>query len=155
MTSPNKLPYRKGVGIMPFNKSKKIFVGKRIDNQSTWQMPQGGLEDNESRIEAAKRELHEETGIRSIEIIKQSQKQHTYDLPDYLLGKLWKGKFKGQQQTWFLAKFLGQDKEINLQQKHPEFKEWKWVLIDELPDRIVSFKKALYQELVNEFKSFI
>ena len=118
-------------------------------------MPQGGLEDNESRIEAAKRELHEETGIRSIEIIKQSQKQYTYDLPDYLLGKLWKGKFKGQQQTWFLAKFLGQDKEINLQQKHPEFKEWKWVLIDELPDRIVSFKKALYQELVNEFKSFI
>jgi putative (di)nucleoside polyphosphate hydrolase len=155
MINLNKLPYRKGVGIMLFNKSKNIFVGKRIDNQSAWQMPQGGVDDNESPLEAAKRELHEETGIHSIEIIKQSHKQYTYDLPGYLLGKLWKGKFKGQQQTWFLAKFLGENKEIDLQQKHPEFKEWKWVLIDELPDLIVPFKKALYQELVNEFKSFI
>jgi putative (di)nucleoside polyphosphate hydrolase len=155
MSKLNKLPYRQGVGIMLANKEKKIFVGKRIDNRAAWQMPQGGVDQDENIVDAAKRELKEETGVSSIKIIKKSDKIYTYDLPDYLLGKIWKGRFKGQEQTWFLAQFLGEDDEINLDQKNAEFKKWKWVNIDELPDLIVPFKKELYQELVKEFKSFI
>ncbi len=155
MSKLNKLPYRQGVGIMLVNKEKKIFVGKRIDNRAAWQMPQGGVDQDENIVDAAKRELKEETGVSSIKIIKKSDKIYTYDLPDYLLGKIWKGRFKGQEQTWFLAQFLGEDDEINLDQKNAEFKKWKWVNIDELPDLIVPFKKELYQELVKEFKSFI
>ena len=137
------------------NKEKKIFVGKRIDNRAAWQMPQGGVDQDENIVDAAKRELKEETGVSSIKIIKKSDKIYTYDLPDYLLGKIWKGRFKGQEQTWFLAQFLGEDDEINLDQKNAEFKKWKWVNIDELPDLIVPFKKELYQELVKEFRPFI
>ena len=137
------------------NKEKKIFVGKRIDNRAAWQMPQGGVDQDENIVDAAKRELKEETGVSSIKIIKKSDKIYTYDLPDYLLGKIWKGRFKGQEQTWFLAQFLGEDDEINLDQKNAEFKKWKWVNINELPDLIVPFKKELYLELVKEFKSFI
>jgi putative (di)nucleoside polyphosphate hydrolase len=155
MSKLNKLPYRQGVGIMLVNKEKKIFVGKRIDNRAAWQMPQGGVDQDENIVDAAKRELKEETGVSSIKIIKKSDKIYTYDLPDYLLGKIWKGRFKGQEQTWFLAQFLGEDDEINLDQKNAEFKKWKWVNINELPDLIVPFKKELYQELVKEFKSFI
>ena len=155
MSKLNKLPYRQGVGIMLANKEKKIFVGKRIDNRAAWQMPQGGVDQDENIVDAAKRELKEETGVSSIKIIKKSDKIYTYDLPDYLLGKIWKGRFKGQKQTWFLAQFLGTDDEINLDQKNAEFKEWKWVGINELPDLIVPFKKNLYQELVKEFESFI
>jgi putative (di)nucleoside polyphosphate hydrolase len=155
MSKLNKLPYRQGVGIMLANKEKKIFVGKRIDNRAAWQMPQGGVDQDENIVDAAKRELKEETGVSSIKIIKKSDKIYTYDLPDYLLGKIWKGRFKGQEQTWFLAQFLGEDDEINLDQKNAEFKKWKWVNIDELPDLIVPFKKELYLELVKEFKSFI
>jgi putative (di)nucleoside polyphosphate hydrolase len=155
MSKLNKLPYRQGVGIMLVNKEKKIFVGKRIDNRAAWQMPQGGVDQDENIVDAAKRELKEETGVSSIKIIKKSDKIYTYDLPDYLLGKIWKGRFKGQEQTWFLAQFLGEDDEINLDQKNAEFKKWKWVNIDELPDLIVPFKKELYQELVKEFRPFI
>ena len=155
MSKLNKLPYRQGVGIMLAKKEKKIFVGKRIDNRAAWQMPQGGVDQDENIVDAAKRELKEETGVSSIKIIKKSDKIYTYDLPDYLLGKIWKGRFKGQEQTWFLAQFLGEDDEINLDQKNAEFKKWKWVNIDELPDLIVPFKKKLYQELVKEFRPFI
>ena len=155
MSKLNKLPYRQGVGIMLANKEKKIFVGKRIYNRAAWQMPQGGVDQDENIVDAAKRELKEETGVSSIKIIKKSDKIYTYDLPDYLLGKIWKGRFKGQEQTWFLAQFLGEDDEINLDQKNAEFKKWKWVNIDELPDLIVPFKKELYQELVKEFRPFI
>ena len=155
MSNMNKLPYRQGVGVMLVSKDKKIFVGKRIDNRSAWQMPQGGVDKEENLVDAAKRELKEETGISTIKIIKKSKKIYTYDLPNYLLGKIWKGKYKGQKQTWFLAEFLGKDNEIDLNQKNPEFKKWKWVDINELPDLIVPFKKELYQELVEEFKSFI
>jgi putative (di)nucleoside polyphosphate hydrolase len=155
MSKLNKLPYRQGVGIMLANKEKKIFVGKRIDNRAAWQMPQGGVDQDENIVDAAKRELKEETGVSSIKIIKKSDKIYTYDLPDYLLGKIWKGRFKGQEQTWFLAQFLGEDDEINLDQKNAEFKKWKWVNINELPDLIVPFKKELYQELVKEFRPFI
>jgi len=155
MSKLKELPYRNGVGIMLINNIKKIFVGKRIDNKSAWQMPQGGVDQDEDIVDAVKRELKEETGVSSIKIIKKSDKIYKYDLPDYLLGKTWKGRFKGQKQTWFLAQFLGTDDEINLDQKNAEFKEWKWVGINELPDLIVPFKKNLYQELVKEFESFI
>ena len=155
MSKLKELPYRNGVGNMLINDNKKIFVGKRIDNKSAWQMPQGGVDQDENIVDAVKRELKEETGVSSIKIIKKSDKIYTYDLPDYLLGKIWKGRFKGQKQTWFLAQFLGTDDEINLDQKNAEFKEWKWVGINELPDLIVPFKKNLYQELVKEFESFI
>ena len=149
------LPYRKGVGMMVFNNKKKIFVGKRIDNQKAWQMPQGGIDDNENCETAARRELYEETGIQSIRIIQKSKQEYTYDLPEHLLGKLWKGKYMGQKQNWFLIKFLGPDSEINLNQKYPEFNEWKWVDINELPRLIVPFKKKLYLSLIKDFSKFI
>ena len=155
MSISKKLPYRKGVGMMVFNDKKKIFVGKRIDNQTAWQMPQGGVDNNEDYETAAKRELFEETGIQSIRIIKKSKGVYTYNLPEYLLGKIWKGKYKGQKQNWFLMKFLGPDSEINLKQKYPEFNQWKWVDIDELPKLIVPFKKKLYLSVIREFNKFI
>ena len=155
MINPKNLPYRKGVGMMVFNDDKKIFVGKRIDNQKAWQMPQGGVDENEDCFSAARRELYEETGIQSIRVIEKSKEKYTYDLPEYLLGKIWKGKYKGQRQRWFLIKFLGPDSEINLNQKYPEFNEWKWVDIDELPKIIVPFKKKLYLSLIKEFYDFI
>ena len=139
MNISKKLPYRKGVGMMVLNDKKKIFIGKRIDNQKAWQMPQGGVDNNEDYETAAKRELYEETGIQSIRIIKKSKEMYTYDLPKSLLGKIWKGKYMGQKQKWFLIKFLGPDSEINLNQKYPEFNQWKWVDIDELPKLIVPF----------------
>ena len=148
------LPYRKGVGMMVFNNKKKIFVGKRIDNQKAWQMPQGGIDDNEN-CETARRELYEETGIQSIRIIQKSKQEYTYDLPEHLLGKVWKGKYMGQKQNWFLIKFLGPDSEINLNQKYPEFNEWKWVDINELPRLIVPFKKKLYLSVIKDFSKFI
>ena len=155
MIHSKNLPYRKGVGMMVFNDDKKIFVGKRIDNQKAWQMPQGGVDENEDCFSAARRELYEETGIQSIRVIEKSKEKYTYDLPEYLLGKLWKGKYKGQKQRWFLIKFLGPDSEINLNQKYPEFNEWKWVDIDELSNLIVPFKKELYLSVIKEFQSFI
>ena len=155
MKDLKNLPYRHGVGMMVFNDEKQIFVGKRIDNQEAWQMPQGGVDKGENVKVAAKRELYEETGIQSIRIIKQSDKEYIYDLPDHLLGKIWKGKYKGQKQTWYLMKFLGPDSEININQKHPEFNEWKWVSIDELPNLIVNFKKDLYQAVIAEFTNSI
>ena len=155
MINSKNLPYRKGVGMMVFNDDKKIFVGKRIDNQKAWQMPQGGVDENEDCFSAARRELYEETGIQSIRVIEKSKEKYTYDLPEYLLGKIWKGKYKGQRQRWFLIKFLGPDSEINLNQKCPEFNEWKWVDIDELPKIIVTFKKKLYLSLIKEFYDFI
>ena len=155
MKDQKNLPYRHGVGMMVFNDKKQIFVGKRIDNQEAWQMPQGGVDKGENVETAAKRELYEETGIQSIRIIKKSDKEYIYDLPDHLLGKIWKGKYKGQKQTWYLMKFLGPDSEININQKHPEFNEWKWVSIDELPNIIVSFKKDLYQAVIAEFTNSI
>ena len=155
MINSKNLPYRKGVGMMVFNDDKKIFVGKRIDNQKAWQMPQGGVDENEDCLSAARRELYEETGIQSIRIIEKSKEKYTYDLPENLLGKIWKGKYKGQKQRWFLIKFLGPDSEINLNQKCAEFNEWKWVDIDELSKLIVPFKKELYLSVIKEFQSFI
>ena len=155
MKNLKDLPYRNGVGIMIFNDQKKIFVGKRIDNQEAWQMPQGGVDKDEDFETAAKRELFEETGIQSVRIVQSSKQEFIYDLPNHLLGKIWKGKYKGQKQKWFLMKFLGPDSEINISQKHPEFNEWKWVDLDELPRLIVPFKKKLYESIIKEFRTSI
>ena len=155
MKNLKDLPYRNGVGIMIFNDQKKIFVGKRIDNQEAWQMPQGGVDKDESFETAAKRELFEETGIQSVRIVQSSKQEFIYDLPNHLLGKIWKGKYKGQKQKWFLMKFLGPDSEININQKYPEFNEWKWVDLDELPRLIVPFKKKLYESIIKEFRTSI
>jgi putative (di)nucleoside polyphosphate hydrolase len=154
MKDLSDLPYRKGVGIMLINKETKVFIGKRIDATQAWQMPQGGVDHKEDVVAAAKRELKEETGVTSIEIIKKSEKEFIYDLPQELLGKIWGGKYKGQKQTWFLAKFLGKNDEINIKQKKAEFYDWRWAEPLELPKLIVSFKKKLYKEVIKEFKEY-
>ena len=123
-----KLPLRNGVGIAVLNKENKIFVAKRIDNPADfWQMPQGGIDEGENYFDAALRELKEETSIKSVELIKEISKYTTYDLPDRLLGIIWKGKYKGQKQKWFIVKFNGEENEINIKTKHPEFLDWKWI----------------------------
>ena len=155
MKGLENLPYRKGVGIMLLNQEAKVFIGKRIDNTKAWQMPQGGVDDKEDIESAAKRELKEETGITSIEIIKKSEKEFIYDLPNELLGKIWDGKYKGQKQTWFLIKFTGDQSEINIKQKKAEFYDWRWTDPLELPKLIVPFKKKLYEQVIVEFKTYL
>ena len=150
------LPLRNGVGAIVLNKNNQVFVGKRIDNPGKfWQMPQGGVDEGEDYFEAMKRELFEETGIKNFKIIKEIEGMTEYELPNYLLGKIWKGKYRGQKQKWFIIRFLGNDNEINLNTSKPEFKEWKWVNLDDLPNIIVDFKKKLYQSLVPKIKIVI
>ena len=150
------LPMRSGVGIIILNDKDQVFVGKRKDNPGNkWQMPQGGVEDGEDFLEAMKRELHEETNITSIKIIKEIKKIYEYELPKKLVGIIWKGKFRGQKQKWFIAKFTGYENEINLNTKHPEFIDWKWIDPEKLPDVIVKFKKDLYLKLLKEIKLVI
>ncbi len=152
----NELPLRLGVGIIVLNKENKVFVGKRKDNPiNKWQMPQGGVDRGESLVNAMKRELKEETSIRSIEILKELEGWTEYELPDYLLGKIWRGKYRGQKQKWFIVRFLGKDEEINLKTTHPEFIEWQWLDIENLPSVIVHFKKKVYEKLLPVIKSFI
>tara|TARA_Y100000590_G_C15600566_1_gene969862 strand:+ start:377 stop:850 length:474 start_codon:yes stop_codon:yes gene_type:complete len=152
----NNLPLRSGVGIVVLNKNNEIFVGKRIDNpKNFWQMPQGGVDNGENFYEAALRELEEETGIKTVTLIKEIEGFFTYFLPDNLLGIIWKGKFKGQKQKWFVVKFNGIDKEINIKTKKPEFLEWKWLKIDNLTDRVVNFKLHVYQQIQKEIKKII
>ena len=147
---------RKGVGIIILNKQNKVFVAKRKDNPiDKWQMPQGGVDKGEDFYTAMRRELLEETSIKSIEILKELDGFFEYELPEKLIGVIWKGKFRGQTQKWFIAKFLGDENEINLKTKHPEFIEWKWISPNKLPDVIVSFKKSLYINLLREIKKFI
>ena len=150
------LPLRIGVGIVVLNSKNKVFVGKRKDNSfDKWQMPQGGVDLNEPLLQAMKRELIEETSIKNIKVLKEFEKWLQYELPENLVGKIWKGKYKGQKQKWFVVKFLGSDKEININTKHAEFINWKWVEIDELPGLIVLFKKHVYEEIVEELKKII
>ena len=151
-----KLPFRIGVGIIVLNKKNQVFVGKRKDNPGNiWQMPQGGIDKGEDFISAMKRELMEETSIKNIKILKELEHLYQYDLPKNLVGIIWKGKFRGQKQKWFITRFLGEDTEINLKTKHPEFIEWKWIKPEELPEVIVYFKKEIYLSLVKEIKLLI
>ena len=144
----SKLPLRKGVGIVLLNKENKVFVAKRIDNpKNFWQMPQGGVDDGEDFLKAAYRELEEETDIKNVELIKELHGFTTYYLPNHLLGIIWKGKFKGQKQKWFLMKFLGEDNEINIKTKNPEFLDWRWVNIDQITELVVDFKLNVYREI--------
>ena len=156
MIGKKELPFRLGVGVVVLNKENKVFVGKRKDNPvNKWQMPQGGVDNGEDLVGAMKRELSEETGIKNIKILKEIDGWSKYELPDYLLGKIWKGKYRGQKQKWFVVKFLGSDNEINLETKNPEFIEWQWIDIDSLPSVIVDFKKKVYEDLVPKIKASI
>ena len=153
-----ELPYRPCVGIMLVNMDGKVFVGQRIDNKvEAWQMPQGGIDPGEDPRATAIRELGEETGIDAahVEIIAQAKEEHYYDLPADLVGKIWGGKYRGQRQTWFLMRFLGTDADVNIHTAHQEFRDWRWVVPEELPELIVPFKKKLYRDLVQEFQHLI
>ena len=154
--SESKLPMRNGVGIVLLNNENKIFVGKRKDNPGDkWQMPQGGVNLGEDYLSAMKRELYEETSIKSIKVLEEIDGYFEYDLPKNLVGIIWKGKFRGQKQKWFVTKFIGYDKEINVKTKNPEFIDWKWILPDDLPNIIVDFKKDMYLQLLKNIKKFI
>ena len=154
MKESKKLPLRIGVGIILLNSENKIFVGKRIDNpENFWQMPQGGVNNNELFLYAAMRELKEETSVKSIKLIKELDGWLEYDLPNHLLGKIWKGKYRGQKQKWFIMKFLGNESEINVKTKNPEFLDWKWIEISDLSKVAVNFKLNIYIKLEKKLKS--
>ncbi|RZO47984.1 MAG: RNA pyrophosphohydrolase [Candidatus Pelagibacterales bacterium] len=151
MKDKKQLPLRSGVGIILLNDKNNVFVGRRIDNpKNSWQMPQGGVDQNEDFLQAARRELEEETSIKSVKIIKELDGWFQYDLPEYLLGKIWKGKYRGQKQKWFVMKFTGENDEINVKTKNPEFFEWKWIELAKLTDVAVHFKLDIYKKIKKE-----
>ena len=150
------LPLRNGVGIIVLNKDNKILVAKRIDNSKNfWQMPQGGVDEGEDFLSAAYRELEEETSIKNVELIKELDGMLTYELPTHLLGKIWKGKYRGQKQKWFIMRFLGNDDDINLKTDKPEFLEWKWIDLSMITEVVVDFKKHVYNELKEKIKKIV
>ena len=150
------LPLRSGVGIVVLNKYNKVFVAKRIDNpKNFWQMPQGGVDEGENFLSAAYRELEEETSIKSVKLIHEIDEITTYLLPKHLLGVIWKGKYKGQKQKWFLMRFLGNDNEININTNKPEFLEWKWIDLDMITDVVVDFKLDVYKTLQKKIKKIL
>ena len=152
----SNLPLRSGVGIVVLNQENKVFVAKRIDNpKNFWQMPQGGVDPGEDFLEAAYRELEEETSIKSVKLIKELDGMITYELPDRLLGIIWKGKYRGQKQKWFLMRFTGEDKEINIDTHHPEFLDWKWIELDQLTKVVVDFKLHVYKEVQKKVQRLI
>lgn len=153
-----KLPYRRNVGIMLVNADNLVFVAQRIDNPGpALQMPQGGIDKGEDPRTAALRELEEETGVRAdlVTVVAETEEWITYDLPTELLHKLWGGKYRGQEQKWFLLRFHGSDSEINIETDHPEFSEWHWLPLEDVPERIVPFKKDVYQQVVAAFRSYL
>ena len=155
MMASKKLPLRLGVGAVVLNKKNQVFVGKRKDNPiDKWQMPQGGVNTGENLIDAMKRELHEETSIQNIKILNEIDGWFEYELPKNLLGKIWRGRYRGQKQKWFVVKFLGNDREINLQTDKPEFIEWRWLDIENLPNVIVDFKRKVYEQLLPKIRNF-
>ena len=150
------LPLRSGVGIVVLNKNNKVFVAKRIDNQRNfWQMPQGGVDDGEDYLAAAYRELEEETSIKNVKLVKELDGLISYELPGNLLGVIWKGKYRGQEQKWFVMKFLGQDSEIDIKTKHPEFSEWKWIDLEKITELVVNFKIHVYEDIKKKVKEII
>ena len=152
----SKLPLRKGVGIVLLNNKNKVFVAKRIDNpKNFWQMPQGGVDGNENYYEAALRELKEETSVASVELIQEIDKKLTYILPDHLIGIIWKGRFKGQTQKWFVMRFIGNESEININTKNPEFLDWKWIDLEDLTKIAVNFKLDVYKNLKQEVSKIL
>ena len=152
----SELPLRSGVGIVLLNNDNKVFVAKRIDNpKNFWQMPQGGVDVGEDFLKAAYRELEEETSIKNVELIEELEGTITYELPDRLLGIIWKGKYRGQKQKWFLMRFTGQEEEINVETKNPEFLDWKWIELDQITEVVVDFKLHVYKELKEKVKKII
>ncbi len=151
-----KLPLRRGVGIVLLNKENKVLVAKRIDNpKNFWQMPQGGVDEGEDFYHAALRELKEETSIISVKLIKEIENKFTYILPDHLIGIIWKGKFKGQKQKWFVMRFIGDELEINIKTKHPEFLDWKWINLEDLTKIAVNFKLEVYKQVKSEVEKIL
>ncbi len=156
MSKFKNLPLRTGVGVVLLNNENKVFVAKRIDNpKNFWQMPQGGVNKNESYENAAFRELEEETSIKSAELVSKINGMTTYELPNHLLGIIWKGKYKGQKQKWFVMRFKGNDNEINLNTNNPEFLDWKWINIDDITKVVVSFKLKVYKKIQVELKNLL
>ena len=150
------LPFRSGVGIVVLNKGNKVFVAKRLDNQKNfWQMPQGGVDKGEDYLTAAYRELEEETSIKNVDLIKELDGLISYELPKNLLGVIWKGKYRGQEQKWFVMRFLGQDSEINIKTKNPEFCEWRWIDLEKITDLVVDFKLHVYDNVKKKVKEII
>ena len=150
------LPLRLGVGIAVLNKNNKVFVAKRKDNPvDKWQMPQGGVDENEGLLTAMKRELLEETGISNIKILKELDYWLEYELPKNLMGIIWKGKYRGQKQKWFIVRFEGKDSEINIKTKKPEFSDWRWSNVNTLEDKIVEFKRQVYRQVIAEFSVYL
>jgi putative (di)nucleoside polyphosphate hydrolase len=151
LNKSKNLPLRLGVGIVLLNSDNKVFVGKRIDNPvNFWQMPQGGVDDNENLLYAANRELKEETGVKSTKLIKEIDNWLTYELPKNLLGKIWKGKYRGQKQKWFIMRFVGDEEEINIKTKNAEFLEWKWIDANQLLNVVINFKLDVYKSIIKE-----
>ena len=150
--------YRPAVGVMLLNAENKVWVGQRLDNSlEAWQMPQGGLDEGEEPFEGALRELEEETGIARhlVELLAQAKEELTYDLPEDLIGKVWKEKWRGQRQSWFLMRFLGEDVDVNIATPEPEFRAWKWAEPQALPDLIVPFKQGLYRDVLKAFAAWL
>ena len=156
MSEKKTLPLRLGVGAIVLNNKNRVFVGIRKDNPvDKWQMPQGGVNEGERLIDAMKRELEEETGIKNIKILREIDGWYEYELPKYLLGKIWKGRYRGQKQKWFIVRFLGNDSEINLRTNKPEFIEWQWIDVKNLPGVIVEFKRKVYEDLLPKIEASI